>query len=149
MAANTSPIFPLTPNVSWVAVGGAANTNSDGTGTIGTNIYKAFTAGANGSYIYRVRLSPVATTAATATAATVLRLYISSITSGSTTQTNTMLFAEVAAAAQTADQTTIATNYLEVVCNFIIPASYTVLISSHIVNNASTSWTGAVWGGDY
>lgn len=46
MAANTSPIFALTPN-NGVASVSTANTNRDGTGTIAT----IFTAGANGSRI--------------------------------------------------------------------------------------------------
>lgn len=52
MPANTSPIFSITPRVSSVRVSAAA-TVSDGTATVGTNIYLAFTPGANGSYIQR------------------------------------------------------------------------------------------------
>ena len=46
MAANTSPIFTLTPNCPVVSIA-AANTGSDGSGTLVT----LFTAGANGSRV--------------------------------------------------------------------------------------------------
>ena len=56
MPANNSPIFTGTPRVSSVRVS-AATTASDGTGTVGTNMYLAFTPGSNGSYLQRVRFS--------------------------------------------------------------------------------------------
>lgn len=150
LAPNTKPIYSKLPSINGVAVGGTANTQSGGVGTIGTDIYKAFTADAtNGSFVSRIRLSPVATVAATATSATVLRIFISNKTSGATTQADTWLFQEVAAPAQTADQTTTATNFIEVPLGFALPPSYTILVSSHIVNAANTSWTATVLGGDF
>ena len=149
MPANTSPIFTLTPNVGTANVT-AANTRSDGNGTIATDIYKVFTAGANGSFFNTVRLAPTATAASTATAATTFRIYLSSIGSGATTPgTNVWQLGEVAAAAQTADQTTTATYFLEFPVNRAIPANYTILVSMHIVANANTAWHATGWGGDY
>ncbi len=49
MAANTAPIFVLTPNIGAASVS-TANTARDGTGTIAT----IFTAGANGSRIEEI-----------------------------------------------------------------------------------------------
>ena len=69
MPANTSPIFTLTPNVGAASVV-AANTRSDGNGTIGTDIYKVFTAGSNGAFFNTVRFALTASSAATAAAAT-------------------------------------------------------------------------------
>ncbi|MCX6057730.1 MAG: hypothetical protein NTW69_06235 [Chloroflexi bacterium] len=66
MAANTSPIFTLTPVTACVAIA-TANANRDGTGTIGT----VLTAGANGTRIHRINLKATVTT----TAGTI-RLYI-------------------------------------------------------------------------
>jgi hypothetical protein len=151
MSANITPVYPLTPNTPvGKIVGASANVKSDGTGTaIGTDMILLFTAGANGSLIESVRFSPSASSAATATAATVLRLYLSSQTSGATTNANTTLIAEVAAAAQTADQTTTATFFLEVALNKKIQAGYVILASSHIVNNASTTWSAQAFGADY
>ena len=51
MAANNIPIFVLTPRVSGCTVS-VANTNYDGTGTLGT----VLAAGANGSRIDRVKI---------------------------------------------------------------------------------------------
>lgn len=150
MAQNTAPIYGLTPNVGRVAITGII-TKSDGTATaIGTDIFLAFTAGANGSWISKVRFNPVGTTAATGTAATTLRVYISTATSGATTGgTNTFLVGEVSAAAQTADHSTTATASLELPMNFALNASQTILVSTHVANNANTSWQATVFGTDY
>ncbi len=149
MAAATTPIFTIVPNVGNAIIGATANTRSDGNGTIATDIMKLFTAGSNGSYIYRVRFNPIATAAATALSATVLRLFISNKASGATTSADTWLLAEIAAASQTADQTTVATFPLEIALNLQINASYTLLASSHIINAANTSWQALAFGGDY
>lgn len=157
MPANTSPIFPLTPNCPvGKKVGIAANVKSDGTGaqignggTAGDDMILVFTAGSNGSFVESVKFSPSGSTAATATAATVLRVYQSSQTTGATTAGNTTLLAEVQAAAQTADQTTTATFAFEVPLNKKIPSGQTILVSSHIVNNANTNWCVICYGGDY
>lgn len=59
MAANTSPIFTLTPNITAVQVS-VANTNRDGTGTTVT----CFTAGTNGSRVERIRVKHTSTSTA-------------------------------------------------------------------------------------
>src|SRR6266566_1177651 len=100
--ANTSPVFTLVPNVG-LAAPSAANTKSDGAGTVGTDIFKAFTAGANGSFVTRVRINPVASAAGTATTATVGRVFYSTVTSGATTNANTFLLGEVTLPSVTAD----------------------------------------------
>lgn len=149
MPANTTPIFTLTPNVGAASVV-AANTRSDGNGTIGTDIYKVFTAGSNGAFFNTVRFALTASSAATAAAATTFRFYLSSIDSGATTPgTNVWQIGELPSAAQTADQTTSATYYLEFPINRAIPANYTILVSMHIVANANTFWHVTGWGGDY
>lgn len=66
MTANTSPIFTLTPVVGCVAIA-TANTNRDGTGTIGT----VLTAGINGTRISRVSIK-----ATVSTTAGVIRLFV-------------------------------------------------------------------------
>lgn len=151
MPANTSPLFPLTPNVSGIQFGSTALTKSDGSAVtgIGTDIFKAFTAGANGSFVERIRLSPEATTAATATSATVHRVYVSSVTSGNTANTNTFLIHEIGAAAQTADHSTNATFFFEIPLNLKLPAGWTILVSTHVVNAANTNWIAVVFGADY
>jgi hypothetical protein len=149
LGANVEPIYTVTPRTQGIAIT-AVNTRSDGNGTIATDIFKAFTAHATyGSYVARIRFSPVATVAATATAATVLRVFISSQTSGATTQANTWLIQEVAAPTQTAAQTTTATNYIEIPLGFALEPNYTILVTTHVANAANTSWTAVVVAGDY
>src|ERR1700675_5094698 len=96
MAQNTSPIFSLVPNVSAAQLvnGTTASARSDGVGTIGTDLLKAFTAGANGSFISRARISAYATTPTTETA-TIIRLFLSTQASGATTAANTFLIQEL------------------------------------------------------
>lgn len=149
MPANTNPIFTVTPNIGGSIIGANANTKSDGAGTVGTDMMKVFTSGTNGSYVSRIRFNPYATAAATATAATVLRIYYSTVGSSTTTSADTRLIHEIAAAAQTADQTTTATFYIEVPLGFAMPASSFLHVSSHVVNNANTGWQAVCFGGDY
>lgn len=149
MPANTAPVYSLTPNIGRVAVT-AANTSSAGGGTIGTDIFLAFTAGANGAWITKIRLNPVATVAATVTAATTHRVFLSTKASGATTGgTDTFLFQELAASAVTADATTAAVASLEIPCNFALNANQTILVTTHIALVANTSWQIEVFGGDY
>lgn len=149
MPANTAPIFSVAPNVNGVAPS-AACTKSDGTGTIGTDIFKAFTAGANGAWVSKVRFNPVATAAATTTTGTVGRVFASSKTSGGTTGgTDTFLLAEVTLPAVSADHSTAPTNAIEVPINFALPAGWTILITNHAAPASNTSWQALVVGGDY
>lgn len=145
---NTDPLFSKQGNTGAVKIT-AANVKNDGTGTIGTDIFKAFTAGANGAFVQKVRISQSASAAATATTATVFRVYISSITSGATTNADTFLWAEVALPVQTADQTVTATNPVEIPLGFALPANWTVLVSTHHAPAANTMVQAIVIGGDY
>lgn len=151
MAANTAPIFSETPFISqavWLPAT-TANTKSDGTGTIGTDILLLHTPGADGSFLTRLRLMPTASAASTATTATVARVYLSTVSSGSTTSTNTKLFAEIALPAQTADAPTAAILAQDIVLGFPIPSAVYVLISMHHAAAASTGWQFTLIGGNY
>lgn len=152
MAVNNDPLLSgkgNTGSVVWLPAT-TANTKSDGTGTIGTDILKAFTADSTyGAFVQKVRLNPQASVATTATTATVARIFISSVTSGATTNANTFLWAEVACPAQTADQTTAVTNPIEIPLGFALPAGWVILVSMHAAAAANTSWSFIVIGGDY
>lgn len=152
MAANTSPIFSDSPNVSngiWTS-SLTANTKSDGTGTIGTDMVLVFTANAtDGSFVNRIRFTPSASVAATATTASVIRVYYSTVGSGATARTNTFLIAEIAVPAQTADQTTTATNFYEIPLGFGMPAGSFLHFSMHHAAAANTSWQATCFGGNY
>ena len=146
-----TPEFAITPKVNRCAWTNSttANTKSDGTGTIGTDILLAYTAGTSGAYIDRIRLSACGTTAATATTATVGRIYTSTATSGATTSANTSLWQEVTLAAQTTDQTTTATIPVDVPMGIRIPANSTILFSMHHAAAANTVWECTVVASDY
>lgn len=146
---NLSPIYTKNGKINSCLVT-AANTSSQGGGTVGTDIFLAFTADAtNGSFVQRVRLVPTATAANTATTATVLRIFISSITSGSTTSANTFLWKELTVPSVTADSSTAQTNEYDIPLGFAIPAGWTILVTSHAAPAANSAWRATVIGGDY
>lgn len=145
--ANTTPIFPLTPKVSSVLVT-TANTSSAGGGTVGTDIFLAFTAGSSGSFISKVRWIPVATTP-TAMSATVGRIFKSTVTSGSTTSSNTILLAETTLTALNADNASAAVPYFDVPINQPVDASATILVTNHATPAANTNWRAVVFAVDY
>lgn len=130
---------------------GAANTNSDGTGNLTTpTMYNLVAADAtNGTYIDFIRTMPVASAASTATTATVIRFYISSISSGATTNADTFCIGEVAVPAITADSPTVANNPIDFVCQFRLPAGTYLHCSTHAVAAANTKWEVTAWGGDF
>ena len=147
MTANTSPIFSVTPRVSSVRVS-AAQTASDGTGTVGTNMYLAFTPGIDGSYLQRVRFSLSESTMSTASAAATLRVSIATTNTGTLTTANCFLYQEINAAAQT--PTTTASSYpIDIPLNFAIQSNQYVMVSTSVAPTANTAWVATVIGGDY
>lgn len=94
MPANTLPIFPISPKVSWGTLT-AANTAKDGTGTVAT----VYTAGANGSRIDQIKVRALGTNVAT-----VMRFFINN-GSVNTTAANNSLIHEVTIAATTLSET--------------------------------------------
>lgn len=148
MAANSNPKFTKNGRVSSVLVT-AGNTSSQGGGTIATDIFLAFTADAtNGSFVERVRLIPTATTP-TATTATVARVFVSTVASGATTSANTYLVGEITLPSISADNASTAVIPFDVPIGFALPASGTILITTHVLPVANTAWRAVVIGGDY
>lgn len=96
MAANTSPIFPISPNIGFARLA-AANTASDGSGTLAT----LFTAGSEGSRVDYITWINSQATAAASTAM-VGRVFLTD-TSGN----NPRLIAEIAIATATRSTTVI------------------------------------------
>ena len=133
MPANTAPIYSIVGATDSVAfnnaglvVGPTANTALDGTGTM----YKAFTAGANGSYIQKIRFRPVGSPAAT-----VCRVFISS--SSTTSATATWLYDEITLPAVTLSQTA-ASSVFELPLNFAIDPNFLL----YVTFGTSTGATG-------
>lgn len=148
MAANTAPIFSKNGAIGSVLVT-AANTSSQGGGTIGTDIFKAFTADAtNGSYIVKARWIPTAT-APTNTTGTVGRIFASSITSGPTTSADTFLLAETTLPIVAADNSGTAVLYFDIDLRVAINAGYTILGTNHGAPAANTAWRLIIFAGDY
>ena len=113
MAANTTPIFTLAPKNLFASTGTSANTNLDGTGTVVT----IGTAGAEGSYIQKLRLTHMGSNVAT-----VVRIFINN---GSTNATpaNNALVKEITMASNTLSQTA-ASTAVEVPIDLRIAAGY-------------------------
>lgn len=126
----------------------SANTSSAGGGTVGTDIFKAFTAGANGSFVQKVRFVSVAT-APTTGVATTLRVFISTVGSGATTAANTFLIGEVSVPAIASDATIAATNYYDFIINQAIPTGSFIHVTQHVAQTANQNWVAVAFGGDY
>lgn len=153
MPANTNPIFTLTPNIGRAGITTTyAQVKSDGTSAgSGTDfMVNAFTAGANGSYVDRVRFYTVASVAATTGIATTLRAYLSTVSSpGATTNSDTFLLGEVSVPAISSSHSTNATNYYEIVVGFSIPSGTYIHVSQHVAQTTNQRWNAIVIGGDY
>lgn len=148
MPANTDPIYTKRGDIQAIAVT-AANTSSQGGGTVGTDIFLAFVADAtNGSFVREVRWSLAESTIGTASTATVGRVFISSVSSGTTTSSNTHLLQEVALASQTPSSTAAGVPIV-VPLNLMLPAGFAILVTNHAAPAASTHWKAIVIGGDY
>lgn len=116
MPANTTPIFTLTPNVGLCTLA-AANTTSDGSGTLAT----LFTAGANGSRVERIRYANAQATAA-ASSAMVIRFFITDNAGA-----NPRLLAEVALAAVTRTVAVIGANGIITFTDGLVIPSGTII----------------------
>lgn len=135
MAANTTPIFPLTPVVSWGKVLTANNTY-DGTGTVVT----IHTAGVNGSKIDYVKARALGTNVAT-----VVRLFINN-GSDSSVATNNSLFMERSLAATNASATVETADWV-IPCNLTLPAGYK--LTAVLTTTVASGWQFTSVGGDY
>jgi hypothetical protein len=145
MTANTSPIYTLTPHVGWTTNDGDGGTagpvktgNAAVDGTAGTTT--VFTAGANGSYLQRIRFRAAGTNVAT-----VARVYINN-GSSSATNTNNAFWDEITLAATTASSVAALQTY-ELPLNFPVAAGYKILIS--LGTTVAAGYTGTLIGGDY
>lgn len=147
MPASTTPIYTVPTPVGSVLIT-AANTSSQGGGTIGTDIFLAATAGANGAFLREVQFIPTATTP-TNTTATVGRVFISTVTSGATTSANTRLVGEIGLVATAADNATTPVGPISVPLNIMLGPNETVLVTNHAAPAANTAWRANVPLGNY
>lgn len=133
-----SPVWSGSPLYGRVAIT-AANTKSDGSGTIGTDIFLLASAGANGANLGQVEVLATASVAATATTTTVLRVYFSTQSSGNTTSGNTFLIREWVLSSTTAASTAAGVPVWTVPLNTPVETGLHVLVSTHHAPAANTS----------
>ena len=145
MAANTAPIFSLSPKIGFGGADGnggttgplkTANTALDGTGTILT----VYTAGSAGSFVQKLRFRPAGTNVIT-----VVRVFINN---GSTqaTATNNILYDEMTLPATTAAAASALPIY-ELMLNIALPASYVINVA--LGTTVAAGYYCSAVGGDY
>ena len=147
MPANTDPIYSRLAQLGFVAVT-QANTSTQGGGTIGTDIFLAFTADStNGSFV-QYGMWVLAESTLGLSANSVGSVFISTQASGATTSSNTHLYRSVALPAQT-PSTTVAMVPIIVPFNFSLEASQTLLVTNTVAPNANQHWKFVVVAGKY
>ena len=135
MPANTSPIFPLTPNLAWATVT-TANTAKDGTGTVAT----VFTAGANGARVDYLKVRALGTNVAT-----VIRVFVNNGSSNATAANNSLILDQTIAATTNSETAQLADNVIQL--DLSLPAGYVVNVTIGTTVAAGLQVTGV--GGDY
>ena len=136
MVANTAPIFTDIPNIGFAPNITTANTAKDGTGTVDL----VFTAGADGSFVQKLKIRPKGTNIAT-----VLRVFLNNW-GAPTTATNNMLFEEVGLPATTNIETTNIVG-LELPMNIALPASWRIYVT--LGTAVAGGYAVTTLGGDY
>jgi hypothetical protein len=151
MAANTNPIYSKSGLVGTVTVPQAAgaNTKSDGTGTIATDMWLAASPAADGSWLDRIRFSHGNNTVGEASGANVYRLYLSTKNAGATAPADTKLIKEIASPTQNSDHATVPTNFIEEPLGFVLPSGMYLLVSIHANTSAHASLHIVTFGGNY
>lgn len=135
MAANTTPIFPLTPKIEFGTLT-TANNVYDGTGTVVT----LFTAGLNGAKVDYIKARAKGTNVAT-----VVRFFINN--GGDTTvASNNSLFMERALSATTTSATAETADWV-IPMNVTLPAGYK--ITAVLGTTVAAGWQFTSVGGDY
>lgn len=157
MAANTQPIFPLTPNIGAMnALLSTAMTNTkayDGTEAAGTAMVLALTAGTNGTRVDSLEVRLTSTNGATAsgtTSATVVRFWANN-NSANTTATNNQFLGEIAipATAVTALATAVNPVYT-LTLNKSLPANYRIYAGTTVaVGGTNCALIVSANAGDY
>jgi hypothetical protein len=135
MAANTQPVFPLTPVIPVGNTLLTANTAKDGTGTVAT----LYTAGVNGSKVSSIQIAYTGTSVAT-----VLRLFINN-GGANNTPANNSLYMSISVPANTLSETAAAAD-INVPLSLTLPAGYKLLAT--IGTTVAAALAVTVNGGD-
>ena len=135
MSANTNPIFPVIPNVSWTKLT-TANTAKDGTGTVGT----CYTAGTNGARVDYLKVRALGTNVAT-----VLRVFVNNGSDNATAGNNSLVLEQTIAATTLSETAALADNL--VTMDMSIPAGYKINVT--IGTTVAAGLQVTAFGGDY
>jgi hypothetical protein len=141
MVANTTPIFPLTPNINWGKVA-TANTAMDGTGTYGTTVILLFTAGAAGARVDEIRLKGLGTNIVTA-----VRIFVNTGADGSANAALNSLIYDKTIAATTASNNSELAELVIWPDSLVLPAGYKLYATTGVTIAAGIQIT--VIGADY
>lgn len=148
MAANISPVFTLTPNVSGALVVTAAAAIHDISGTVGTDVYQIFAAGgAPGSFVEKIRVKYAGNSTTTSNAAC-LKIWVTSANSGLTMGTNSWLLTEVALPATGALSTTVPAYELEIPVDFALKNGFYIMAKITVSQPANFGFLVTAVGGD-
>jgi hypothetical protein len=149
MSANIDPIYSRSPDLQLggAVLGPSANTALDGTGA---NVFPVFQADTtNGGFVQRIIAKAVGSPAAT-----VMRVFVSTVTGTftpgtSNTAANSQLIAEIAAPAITLSQTAESPQF-ERALNIPLPAGYRLFVAFGTSTGAAgTGYAVTVIGGKY
>jgi hypothetical protein len=143
-----SPNFTQTGRLEGVLIT-AGYAQSQTAGAIGTDSFLLFTPGANGSYVRFVRFMATATAAATNTTATVGRVFVSTVNTGTTTTSNTELIGEINLPVVSAASSTVAQSPLDLYLEMVVPNGSYLLVTNHASPASNTAWYAVVVGGNY
>lgn len=143
MTANTSPIYTLTPDVSangTTTMGTTLTTAAADYTGISANYVLEHTAGANGSYVRRLRFKAAGTNVAT-----VARIFINN---GATpgTATNNSFFGEISLPATTASASA-ATVDIDYPLEIALPAGFRLYVG--LGTTVAAGWNCITIGGQY
>lgn len=139
MPANQTPIFVLTPNIGFARLA-AANTASDGSGTVPT----LFTAGANGSRVDSITITNSQATSA-ASSAMVVKVFITD-TSGA----NPRLLQEIALATTTRSNTAVGqTQTISFANGLVLPSGTLLKVTQTVYAGVQDQVDVVARGGDY
>lgn len=161
MAANTAPLYPLTPNAgvagnlfySTVLTNTKAYDGTDTVTAIPSPLLLLYTAGVNGSRVDSITVRYTSTVGATVsgtTTASLLRLWINNGTANTTASNNTLL-AELAIPAQAmvALNTSVVLP-LTIPAGFVLPAGYKIYGGITVaIGGTNAALTVSILGGDY
>ena len=137
MSANTLPIYPLTPNVSWCTVR-TGNSLYNGTGSVDT----AFTAGANGSRVDKIIFKSLGSNSNI----TVARIFIFNNTNNAI-ETNNSLIVEQNLPITSSSNSSVTSEITLEYTDLFLQAGYKLNVT--LATSVVDGWEIIVFGGDY